>query len=82
MKNRAKFCPAKAESAMKEARDPQPAATALRRENPREGWSGVERSQLLRRVEGGQALTLAEYVRAEAFLARSARAGTVRLCAS
>jgi len=79
MDSRPKLPPAKAEGAMRQALDSEPVATALRRENPRKGWAEEERSQLLRRVESGQALSLAEYVRAEEVLERSACAGAVQL---
>jgi hypothetical protein len=79
MDSRPKFSPAKGESAMQTALDPEPAATALRRENPMKGWTDEGMSQLLRRAESGQALTLAEYVRAEEVLERSVCAEAVRL---
>ena len=43
------------------------------------GWTDEGMSQLLRRAESGQALTLAEYVRAEEVLERSVCAEAVRL---
>jgi hypothetical protein len=79
MDSRPKFCPARAESTMEKALDPEPAATELRREYPTKGWGDEEMSHLLRRVESGQSLTLAEYVRVDEVLERSVCAGAVRL---
>jgi hypothetical protein len=72
--NRAEFITPKAASMMKAAIERAQGRTTMPRENPAKSRAEEERGRLLRRVEAGQALTLAEYVRAEEILAHPARA--------
>jgi hypothetical protein len=79
MSSKAKFLTATTDSTVKAAIEPNPAKTSLWHGKATKGRAEEGRGQLLLRVESGEPLSLAEYVRAEEMLAHSVCAGGVRL---